>query len=1180
MVSPPATGSNPRPLSYADRAKKAQNLKPQNATQPQQRVSPQNPSPSSSSIPAPTTPTSAPMTTTVAPTLAPPKSSLPSAIVTDAPGTSGAPPAQMTSPPTSPIPTSANPAKGVNGDMNHAEVSSALSVQPQPRLAPPPTVNYWDKRKEQMAAQARARTTQVAAPEKQPQVQIDKDQLASSSFPLPQAAEPTASASASVFVGSNASTAPQSVRNHQAPPAISLASGANGHASLPPPISPSIDDAFTVRPQLAPPPESVKLPSAIDDPTSWPKPGSSTAASTEGGSRRSESREKETGEQADGEGSQNQPTPRKSEKPKWVAIPPEELQAAADAHRAHHPHGRNRQNHSRHPGSTTASGSASGSASGAGSHNQSRAHSAAGMRHSLSHVSSAVHSQVQSRTGSVHSSPRVPPRGMKSSPHEGSVTGASGYSMHTSSANRSMRSSRAGSPLQAAPSLLPPEFVPNLVGPVGPTYQGAGVPPAGPVPRVALPEQLQADASNGTTYYQPIPPPLSAHPSSYHSSRGPASPVTSTYQLPYPGPYGPPQGAMPPSIPPHPGYPGTPPYPMYNPYGYPYGQPYGYWPQNVPPSAVSPPPSSITSDTGLPPPTTITRPPAPAESDAVSRYREAGSAPSSSAQVPLGETEKVERGRRARELSFGSIGVPGASKSPSPQPPATHPDINEITKAVTTPVEKDGEKSFTTFSIGVAPGEVGPVRIRSRTRTHSKGHKAGEASIASTIVPEQPEEAADTGAEVVGDQTVVVEEITEKIKVIDLTAGGSDAKWEFGSTRQSEEPTRVDATFAAPIPPNALGMTSDVQPAPTAPVPFVLPPTLGQPSTEFARPAQVSPVDQAYVVPAIPEGAPISPTPAYIPQPAPLSDPGVGDEWEVRDYGYGFGRPGAPSYNMRDDRGGGRREFMPERELHGRPRRGSYSGYVYERGGHERGGFSGRRGRANGFGRGLHGRSFSRGGYQGRQPPFAVAQPLPPPSEPYYGPPHASMATYIPQGYDPYVYPQLLPPPPQAAPSGPPVPKPLSLISFPLDETRYYLLGQLEYYLSTQNMAQDFYLRQQMDSRGWIPISTIASFNRVRKLTTEFHVVRDVLTLSSIVEVRDGWVRMRQWEQFVLPNAPPSSVEAGASPPADSHASGTIPSGGDSGSAGSSHEGEGEDEEEEDVVFVMGKDAQPSWTPA
>jgi la-related protein 1 len=77
----------------------------------------------------------------------------------------------------------------------------------------------------------------------------------------------------------------------------------------------------------------------------------------------------------------------------------------------------------------------------------------------------------------------------------------------------------------------------------------------------------------------------------------------------------------------------------------------------------------------------------------------------------------------------------------------------------------------------------------------------------------------------------------------------------------------------------------------------------------------------------------------------------------------------------------------------------------------------------------------------------------------------------------------------------------MSVVQFPLDPIRWQLLGQLEYYLSPQNMASDFFLRQrvsglliskclrypysnlymQMDSRGWIPMALIASFNRVRQ---------------------------------------------------------------------------------------------------
>ncbi|KAF9530045.1 hypothetical protein CPB83DRAFT_763940 [Crepidotus variabilis] len=115
--------------------------------------------------------------------------------------------------------------------------------------------------------------------------------------------------------------------------------------------------------------------------------------------------------------------------------------------------------------------------------------------------------------------------------------------------------------------------------------------------------------------------------------------------------------------------------------------------------------------------------------------------------------------------------------------------------------------------------------------------------------------------------------------------------------------------------------------------------------------------------------------------------------------------------------------------------------------------------------------------------------------------------------------------PPQPPHLKPPVPVPMSTISFPLDSTRYYLLGQLEYYLSPQNLAQDFYLRQNMDERGWIPIPLIASFNRVTQLTMDVQLVKDVLTLSSIVQVRGNMVRMGGWEQYVLPDAKPSNVE-------------------------------------------------------
>ncbi|KAF8189952.1 hypothetical protein K438DRAFT_1592744, partial [Mycena galopus ATCC 62051] len=144
-------------------------------------------------------------------------------------------------------------------------------------------------------------------------------------------------------------------------------------------------------------------------------------------------------------------------------------------------------------------------------------------------------------------------------------------------------------------------------------------------------------------------------------------------------------------------------------------------------------------------------------------------------------------------------------------------------------------------------------------------------------------------------------------------------------------------------------------------------------------------------------------------------------------------------------------------------------------------------------------------------------------------------------------------------------------LSFPIDRLRQEILSQLEFYLSPDNMATDFFLRQQMDSQGWVRIEVLASFKRVQQKTHDVSLVRDVLALSDYAEIRGEWVRSTEgWEQFVLPTARPSVVDqemhsllmqadkAGYSPAADTE--------------------EMDDEDEEDVVFVMGREAQ-AWSP-
>lgn len=64
-----------------------------------------------------------------------------------------------------------------------------------------------------------------------------------------------------------------------------------------------------------------------------------------------------------------------------------------------------------------------------------------------------------------------------------------------------------------------------------------------------------------------------------------------------------------------------------------------------------------------------------------------------------------------------------------------------------------------------------------------------------------------------------------------------------------------------------------------------------------------------------------------------------------------------------------------------------------------------------------------------------------------------------------------------------------------------------------------------MDAAGWIDISIIASFNRIKNLTTDQSIVRDTMCFTPLLEVVDEFVRLRQhWPEWILPNAIPSRV--------------------------------------------------------
>ncbi|CAJ0640168.1 8111_t:CDS:2 [Entrophospora sp. SA101] len=75
-----------------------------------------------------------------------------------------------------------------------------------------------------------------------------------------------------------------------------------------------------------------------------------------------------------------------------------------------------------------------------------------------------------------------------------------------------------------------------------------------------------------------------------------------------------------------------------------------------------------------------------------------------------------------------------------------------------------------------------------------------------------------------------------------------------------------------------------------------------------------------------------------------------------------------------------------------------------------------------------------------------------------------------------------------------------------------------EYYFSIENLCKDIYLRNNMDSEGYVDISLLAGFNRVKALTLEEEIIREALLNSHIVEVKGDKVRKRdEWGFWLLP---------------------------------------------------------------
>lgn len=398
----------------------------------------------------------------------------------------------------------------------------------------------------------------------------------------------------------------------------------------------------------------------------------------------------------------------------------------------------------------------------------------------------------------------------------------------------------------------------------------------------------------------------------------------------------------------------------------------------------------------------------------------------------------------------------------------------------------------------------------------------------------------------------------------------NDAKWRFTVDTDDDlfvkgvdTPPIGSGTLSPLVMDHMLATLKSTQTSTPSFSPVVLSQTMGiqTPQSLSTPPVVTSPV------PSPPSGHQL-----FAPNGTTQSDPAPAapDDFEVKDFGYGFGGLDVETVKRSHEQRmaeleRNQHERTQERERigdeHSPHRTDDYSDGLMR--GQRRG--YGSRGYGDGRGRrgfGMNGRGGGRGMRYGRpfhdptspvSPsaegvyPYAYPPPMPPYGYPmpyyppgtydygaYYGyppymPPQQSPTAYSPSHYPPpFDMPYLPPPPPHLAQPSQPMPVPITRPPYPLDPLRYHLLGQVEYYLSPDNVVHDFFLRQQMDSKGFVPISLIASFNRAQRLTTSIELVKEVLLLSSIAEVYGDHVRMKSWEQWVLPGAAPSTVDTGS----------------------------------------------------
>lgn len=150
---------------------------------------------------------------------------------------------------------------------------------------------------------------------------------------------------------------------------------------------------------------------------------------------------------------------------------------------------------------------------------------------------------------------------------------------------------------------------------------------------------------------------------------------------------------------------------------------------------------------------------------------------------------------------------------------------------------------------------------------------------------------------------------------------------------------------------------------------------------------------------------------------------------------------------------------------------------------------------------GLGSRPFMRPPFYGPPPGYMVGPSFPGPAPVWClpMPPPGSIRGPHPRHFVPYP----VNPPPQ--------PPPAETVSL-----RTSIVKQIDYYFSDENLQNDHYLISLMDDQGWVPISDVADFKRVKKMSTDIPFILDALQSSNTVEVQGDKIRKRNnWSKWI-----------------------------------------------------------------